>query len=265
MDKTNIQETTGLAAAIKMIQELSERAAGVERITVGDREYLVGRNFDGSPSAIQLVEQDNLPKPETVSVNTLEAFVTYIRAGIENGEINDLLYINVIDALNVEAFTPVNKYGHRSVIVTTRRTSFREFSFGSIYSFEDFVVALRSKFVATETQKKLLGCLKQVTSSNEIKTEDNGITQVVTAKAGAALGSVEVPPIWSLRPFRTFAEVEQPESLFLLRLRTGGDGVAYTLHETDGGAWQVNAIKNIRTYMKIIFSGEAYQGKVFVL
>ena len=111
----------------------------------------------------------------------------------------------------------------------------------------------------------LLESLKQITNSNEVKTEDNGITQVVTARAGAALGAVNVQPIWCLRPYRTFTEIEQPESLFLLRLHSDGSETSYRLYETDGGAWAVTAMNDVRDYLRAEFGGEEYAGKVFVL
>lgn len=132
-------------------------------------------------------------------VNTLDAFVGYIKAGLENGEITDKIYLNVTSPVSVDAETPVNKYGRRKQIAHAERISLRGFSFGDQYDFENFVVALRSKFVPSAEQKLLLESLKQITNSNEVKTEDNGITQVVTARGGAALGAVNVQPIWCLR------------------------------------------------------------------
>ena len=53
-----------------------------------------------------------------------------------------------------------------------------------------------------------------------------------------------------LKPFRTFAEAEQPESKFIFRMRKDEDGVTAALIEADGGAWKVQAIKNIANYLE---------------
>lgn len=54
-------------------------------------------------------------------------------------------------------------------------------------------------------------------------------------------------PRVTLRPYRTFLEVEQPESEFLLRLREGGK---IGLFEADGGMWKQQAKKNIAEYFQ---------------
>ena len=48
------------------------------------------------------------------------------------------------------------------------------------------------------------------------------------------------------QPYRTFLEVEQPASDFLLRLDKGGRPALY---EADGGAWKLEAKRNIAAYL----------------
>ena len=45
-----------------------------------------------------------------------------------------------------------------------------------------------------------------------------------------------------LRPYRTFKEIDQPESQFLLRLNENGN---IGLFEADGGMWKLEAKKSI--------------------
>ena len=92
-----------------------------------------------------------------------------------------------------------------------------------------------------------------------------GVTQVVTAKSGATLGSVKVQPVWCLRPYRTFTEIDQPDSLFLLRLHSNGGETTYSLYETDGGAWAVTAMNLVREYLRSQFSDAVYADKIYVL
>lgn len=49
-----------------------------------------------------------------------------------------------------------------------------------------------------------------------------------------------------LQPYRTFLEVEQPASDFLLRLDKEGRPALY---EADGGAWKLEAKRNIAAYL----------------
>ena len=77
---------------------------------------------------------------------------------------------------------------------------------------------------------------------NSVTSEDNGVTQTVEARKGIALKAREqVKPRVPLCPFRTFLEVEQPESEFLVRMREGGE---IGLFEADGGMWKLDA-KNL--------------------
>lgn len=260
-----MNNSNDLAGAIREIEALALRGSAVQVKEIGGRNYLFGCNAAGEVSCSEIIEHDLTAYPNCMRVNTLDAFVGYIKAGLENGEITDKIYLNVTSPVSVDAETPVNKYGRRKQIAHAERISLRGFSFGDQYDFENFVVALRSKFVPSAEQKLLLESLKQITNSNEVKTEDNGITQVVTARAGAALGAVNVQPIWCLRPYRTFTEIEQPESLFLLRLHSDGAETSYRLYETDGGAWAVTAMNDVRDYLRAEFGGEEYVGKVFVL
>lgn len=255
------------AAAIEEIKALAVASVKGEVKEVGGRKYLIGTKVDGTPVYKEILAEDDTAYPATMNVNTLNALIEYIKAGIQNGEIADKLYVNVDSPVSVSVVTPVNSYGKRKIIVVARRYDFRGFMFGYQHSYEDFVVALRSKFVANDQLKELLGNLKSITSSNEVTTEDNGITQTVVAKAGAKLGSILISPVWMLQPFRTFTEVEQPESLFLLRLTSDGE-TQYALHETDGGEWAIRAMNEIRAYLKAAFECDLnnnYSDKVFIL
>ncbi|MEB9782308.1 hypothetical protein P4K16_30685, partial [Bacillus cereus] len=65
-----------------------------------------------------------------------------------------------------------------------------------------------------------------------------------------------------LSPYRTFVEVEQPESKFVFRMR---EGARCGLFEADGGAWKLEAMNNIKEYLKEALAQEIESKKVFVL
>ena len=83
---------------------------------------------------------------------------------------------------------------------------------------------------------------------------DNGVSQQTVTTAGGVVlvGTAPVPNPVTLAPYRTFREIEQPESLFVLRMRTGKDGEKPTaaLFEADGGSWKLEAIKRIAAYLR---------------
>lgn len=64
----------------------------------------------------------------------------------------------------------------------------------------------------------------------------------------ASKADAEVPNPVSLRPYRTFHEIEQPESLFVFRMKER-DGMNCAIYEADGGAWRNTAIQSIKKYL----------------
>ena len=102
-----------------------------------------------------------------------------------------------------------------------------------------------------------------MTNENSVSTNDNGVTQTVEARQGVALNAlIEIKPRVMLRPFRTFLEVEQPESEFLLRVDPD-EGIGF--FEADGGIWKLEAKKNIADYFLKNMGDLIDAGKVVVM
>jgi len=77
---------------------------------------------------------------------------------------------------------------------------------------------------------------------------DDGVSQSITVKGGVARReNVEVPNPVILAPYRTFPEIEQPESRFIFRMRTGPQAALY---EADGGAWRNEAMARIKDWLE---------------
>lgn len=81
---------------------------------------------------------------------------------------------------------------------------------------------------------------------------DDGVTQKATIKTGlASKGDAIVPNPVCLRPYRTFLEVEQPESAFVFRMKQDNYGsVMCAVFEADGGAWKMDATQAIKEYLQ---------------
>jgi hypothetical protein len=95
----------------------------------------------------------------------------------------------------------------------------------------------------------LVGNLAAETS---VTFEDDGVTQRVTAKTGVArIANVGVPRIVSLRPYRTFQDLDQqPEGKFLLRIRKEGNSPTIALFAADGQMWGNKAIGLCKSYLE---------------
>jgi hypothetical protein len=127
------------------------------------------------------------------------------------------------------------------------------FLFGNFYPLEDFNIALQTQFVDSEDVAKVLRLVGNIEDSDVRRYSDDGVTQGVTAKVGIArVENVQVPRVVKLAPYRTFLEVDQPKSPFVLRMKPGKDGSSPTaaLFEADGGRWRLEAIKNVEKWLK---------------
>ena len=68
---------------------------------------------------------------------------------------------------------------------------------------------------------------------------------MVMTKGASLAENVTIKPIVKLRPYRTFQEVEQPEGLFLIRIRERG--IAFI--EADGGMWKLTARQTVKNWL----------------
>jgi hypothetical protein len=118
------------------------------------------------------------------------------------------------------------------------------------------IIFLPSCFVENNDKAKILKIVGNIKDKAVRQYGDDGITQQVTAKTGLALvEDVPVPNPVMLAPFRTFMEVEQPESKFVFRMKRGDDGPECALFEADGGAWKLEAMKRIKAYLQAELDG----------
>lgn len=123
-------------------------------------------------------------------------------------------------------------------------------------------IELRSRFAPGEGVDYLLDLLSRISKNSGVTTTDNGVSQTVEARQGVALKTViPVKPRVPLRPYRTFQEVEQPESEFLLRLDEEGN---IGLFEADGGMWKLTARQTIKAFLEKELSGLIAADAVYV-
>ena len=116
---------------------------------------------------------------------------------------------------------------------------------------ESFVINLASRFVITSEQQELLALVSTLANEGVTQSEDDGVSQKTTVKQGITLkASVNVKQRWTLQPYRTFREIEQPASDFVLRLRAlPGEVPQCSLWEADGGTWKLDAVLRIKAWL----------------
>lgn len=187
---------------------------------------------------------DPTPRANPVCLSTLTGLVDYIINGVDG--LSGSLIVHIVSHTQVKVFSELRKDMQRSnfidCVAKTPQITFERFM-----DLEQFNIMLQSCFLENADRSAVLRVVGNVKEDNVRTTGDNGIAQVVTAKAGVAtVGDVVVPNPVTLCPFRTFPEVDQPESKFVFRMK---EGPSAALFEADGGKWKIFAMQNIKEYL----------------
>lgn len=125
------------------------------------------------------------------------------------------------------------------------------FDFDHYYDQEAFVINMQTAFKQSDETELILSVAGNVENKTVANYGDDGVSQKATITKGiAGKEDVIVPNPVTLRPYRTFLEVEQPESKFIFRIREGSDGQPmFKLVEADGGLWKYEAVDAIKKYL----------------
>lgn len=201
-------------------------------------------------------------RPREVQLNTLDSLVDIIR--VELHKATTPLFVKITSPDCVEAFTTYHEdedYTRDDMYLA--RAELPRVDLNKFIEHEDFMISLRSKFIENDDINYLLSLLASITDKNSVESNDDGISQSVQAKKGVVMvQTVNTKPRVTLQPYRTFLEVEQPASEFLLRLKEGG---YVALFEADGGAWRLAAKKSIKEYLTNALLDEITEGIVVVI
>lgn len=236
-------------------------------------EYVVGLskanmvNIDGTVFTDKPLHLPELPAIETLHTDNLSSIVNFIKNAWD-ADLNCLddtvqKIIHVEDAGKVNLYSSVcNEYMDRQKFMTAEWAG-NKFPFGQFMDAEKFNILLQTCFMETDDLKVIQQVVGNLRDEAVQNYGDDGVSQSVTIRTGiATVGQVRVPSPAKLRPYRTFLEVEQPASLFILRMREGGQ---CALFEADGGLWRETARKNIRNYFEFELEKMVSEHKVVIL
>lgn len=202
--------------------------------------------------------------PTRYSVDTLDALVKLIRT--EGAHYSNLMYVRVDSARRVmvdTSYTGAEWAAFTRAPLYEAVTDVPSISIDQSISQERAVVELQSLYAVTPDRDYLLSLLSRIDVNQGVSSVDNGISQEVSVRTGAVLKEQQtVRPIVRLQPYRTFLEVEQPASDFLLRLDKKGRPALY---EADGGAWKLEAKRNIAAYLGEQLADLVESGNVVVM
>ncbi len=185
---------------------------------------------------------------EKLSVNTLTALVDYIKGKPE--ELRDTMILHVISPTRVELMSGLIDERNRETLMLANAIV-NEFDFDHYYDQERFLIELQANFLDTDDLNKIKMVSGNIQAGTTANYDDDGVSQKTTIKSGIANNAdVIVPNPVALRPYRTFAEIEQPESNYVFRIKDSERGPVFKLVEADGGLWKNATMKKIKEYLE---------------
>jgi len=195
----------------------------------------------------------------SIHVRSLSGLVEYLQSDFDT---EDPLMIHVISPTEVVVFDTLNRDFNRNELIKAT-AMIPSISFDRWYEAEDFNIKLQSVFVKNDDRDVMLKVVGNIKEEAVNTVGDDGVSQSVVAKTGvASVGNVLVPNPVLLKPYRTFVEVDQPASDFIFRMKSGP---SCALFEADGGAWKVQAMKNIKEYLQVALEKEFESGKLVII
>jgi len=210
-------------------------------------------------STNQLHRLDKEQEVSAINVRSLSGLVDYVKSNFDHER---SLMIHVKSPTEVNIFDALNDINDRRTYIKAGAL-LPSITFERFIDREEFQIMLQACFVQNEHKSTVLKVISSIVEDSGVTTVDDGISQRVTAKTGVAtVENINIPNPVTLKPFRTFAEVAQPESEFVLRLKEGG---RVGLFEADGGAWELNAMANIAEYLEEALSDEITAKKVYII
>lgn len=225
-----------------MIKEALQYVVGLSEPTINEID---GRQYSDKP----LVRMDYAPKAKAIKMATLRSLVDYIKS--EADTMSDKMIVHVVSPTQVNLFSNLDYDRNREYMVEVH-AELPEFPFDQFIGHETFLISVQSKFVPNTDSDLLLKFAGTVESGTITDYGDDGISQKATVKTGvASKADAVIPSPVRLKPYRTFTEVEQPESQFVFRMKEDKyDGVQCALFEADGGAWKLHAMESIQEYLE---------------
>lgn len=227
-----------LKHAIEFIANLGVKAEKPEMLELNGRQYCTKN----------LIRYDKPDMAEPIKATTLTALVDYIKECPH--ELREHMIIQVVSPTKVLLYSGLLEERDRETLFEVN-AMLPFFEYGREYGQEAFIIAMQSCFEHNEDRDAVTFLASNIVNTQKTSFSDNGISQQAVVKTGiAAKENAMVPNPVNLIPYRTFLEVDQPESAFVLRLNENREGApVFKLVEADGGRWKAEAMDSVYAYI----------------
>jgi hypothetical protein len=196
------------------------------------------------------------PRPDKIDLHTLTGFVDYIKANVDELELKSHI-ITVENPGEVSLYSAITGKDRKRdlVAVATLDKGLLSYRFGQYQQVEEFIISLNSLFEESADREKVIKYVSKVKGGTAFSLDDDGVTQVAEVTkgiSGALTGKESAPKIVDLKPYRTFRDIDQPVSNFLMRMKLLDNDehiVGVCLYEADGGRWRNTAVQTIKEFL----------------
>lgn len=205
--------------------------------------------FRGQFQRINTVKPDREEKSDVFEAFSLSGLVDFIQSDVDGlfAFPEKRHIVRVINTGEVEVLTPMHGFYRERDVVARCKALVPRIPFDTFMGVEEFQIMLQSRFEESDNRALVLRLSGSLRSEQTNQIADDGVSQKVTINRGVATAddvTVKNPVV--LKPLRTFYEVEQPDSPFILRFNEDAEAA---LFEGDGGAWKLRAVENIRDWL----------------
>ncbi len=227
--------------ALELCIQTIKDAELVEVVEINGRSYTKEHLHDATPLEF---------KPDLLELTSLQGLVDYLALDLDRLA-NDNAVVHVVSPARVVVTTGVT--GERRERLYFAIASVQQLAVDDKWLPPDtMTVRLRTRCAPGGSLDEVVRVLGCVTAEESVKVKDDGFSQEVSQRRGLTLvGKETVPNPVELAPYRTFREVEQPSSPFLLRVKGGGEEpISCCLFEADGGAWKIAAVAAVVEWLQ---------------
>ena len=243
----------GLREALQFLTDLKQESMEPKILNIGGGAYCDKK----------LVRYHDFPMASALNVNTLSAVVDYIKGKPE--ELRGSMILHIISPVEVRLYSGLIDERERESLMTAKAIV-NEFRFDHYYDQERFLIELQANFLDTDDLHKIKMVSGNIQAGTTANYDDDGVSQKTTISSGIANKTdVIVPNPVTLRPYRTFLEVEQPESDYVFRIKDEDQRPYFKLVEADGGLWKHTAMKKIKEYLEYELNEELVKCNITII
>ena len=228
-------------------QKASEEGNKPTTFQFGSEEWLY---VNGHVQRYKPADPDHEVKPDTFCAFSLDGLIDFIKTDVDGFFKNEEFkcIVQVSSPTEVNVFTPIFGYWKERHLLARCQATVPTIRFGTWMDPEDFQIMMLSTFLTDENRDAVVKLAGSIRQEQKIERADDGVSQRVTVNQGVATAAnVTVKNPVYLTPMRTFPEVEQPESPFVLRFNNDAN---VALFSGDGGAWKLQAVARITEYLR---------------